>query len=423
MDNLDKQLNNLPKLRMSRRQDLRIRTRIFAMNFEQNLKIFFGSFNLTRLAYQSLAVIFVLALITSLPVYAYASKNVTADSPLYFLKRGVENLELIVSPDYTEIALHIKFADRRLAEAEVIAARPQDERTIDLRVQAVREAQDQVQKANVDIEKNEPESDKIEKEKIDINNKGIAEIKKIADDVTIDMRSETIQKVVSLIDRQAGDQKVTIPENTVPASDNADTSDRNDKEDIPAATSTDEKISSQADDSNANNFERSKEINKTGKNNRINKKVEAMKDHIKATSSKDKVLAKDRLAVLKNNYQILKATGTMITKENGKTDNLLDKLKDRIANAEKKFDEGKIEEANGMIETSETLQNFAKRLLGGKSELKDTDKIKDDDNEKNSIIIETGKESIKKATGTPAKLENKKRNDRNNQNQKDEKDQ
>jgi hypothetical protein len=408
---------------MSRRQDLRIRTRIFAMNFEQNLNIFFGSFHLARLAFQGVAVIFVLALITSLPAYAYASKNVTADSPLYFLKRGVENLELIVSPDYTQTALHIKFADRRLAEAETIAERPQDEKTIDLRVQAVREAQEQVQKAGINFEENKPRSDKIEKEKIDINNKGIEEIKKIADDVTIDMRSETIQKVVSLIDQQAGDQNVTIPEDAVPTTVSTGSSDRNDKEEIPAATSSDEKISNQEDDLNVKNLERSKENNKNGTNGRIIKKVEKTKRIDIATSSKDTILTKDRLSILKNNYQILKATNTLIIKGKDKTDSLLDKLKNRISGAEKKFDEGNIEEANVMIETSETLQNFAKRLLGDKSEIKNTDKIKEIDNEKKSNKIESSKEFIKKATGTPVKFEDKKRNDRHNQNQRDEKNQ
>ena len=62
----------------------------------------------------------VLFFTTGAGVYAYASPNVTEDTPLYPVKRGIENVEgqFMISPE-AKSQFHARMLERRINEAEV----------------------------------------------------------------------------------------------------------------------------------------------------------------------------------------------------------------------------------------------------------------------------------------------------------------
>lgn len=124
MKNFEKQLNNLPKARLSRTADLKIRTRIYRKRWKRYLEnnALFGIFNMKMVS--SLAVVLIFVLVVSVPGFAYASPGVVQGDMLYPLKRLVEQAELVIPQSKTSAAkIFEKNASRRLAEAEVLSKR------------------------------------------------------------------------------------------------------------------------------------------------------------------------------------------------------------------------------------------------------------------------------------------------------------
>lgn len=120
MDNLEKQLLDLPKPKLSKKADFRIKSKIYFFVFYRNTKRFFQvSDNVrhffVRMALSVLVIIFVL---TSTSLYAYADDSITLGDTLYPLKKVVENLEQKITVDKnSKVDTLGKISEKRAKEA------------------------------------------------------------------------------------------------------------------------------------------------------------------------------------------------------------------------------------------------------------------------------------------------------------------
>lgn len=123
MNKLEKQMKNLPKARLSRRRNLRLRWLIYKEMIKQYRARPFGQW---ELVWQHLVpagvIIVVLALIVVIPGYSYASDQVTHGHWLYPVKESIEKVELgLADSEEEKTKVYNKLLDRRLAEAKVIS--------------------------------------------------------------------------------------------------------------------------------------------------------------------------------------------------------------------------------------------------------------------------------------------------------------
>jgi len=123
MTDLEKKLNGLPKARLSRSADLRLRYRLFRLRFDpvlsENTAVLRPKYFVFKQAFAvTMLVIFI---VSGTSVYAYSNDRVTRGNVLYPLKRGVERIELslAVNPRSKVVVLN-KLARRRLIEAQLI---------------------------------------------------------------------------------------------------------------------------------------------------------------------------------------------------------------------------------------------------------------------------------------------------------------
>lgn len=124
MYDIERQLNNLPKGKLSRKADLAIRLRIYFILLKTKLlpnRLPGGFFALKRAA---VALVLVLFIFSATAVYAYESNEVTRGHALYGLKRAIERTELkLATSPVRKIKLNSNFAARRLAEAWTLSRR------------------------------------------------------------------------------------------------------------------------------------------------------------------------------------------------------------------------------------------------------------------------------------------------------------
>jgi hypothetical protein len=124
MNNFEKQLNNLPKSRLSRRADFSIRYKLMLAGLKQNFSgLNFNFFASTRLR-PVLAAVVILVLVFSgtASVYAYNSEQVTRASLLYPVKRGIEQIESrFATTPAAQVRFHNKLAGRRITEAQFLS--------------------------------------------------------------------------------------------------------------------------------------------------------------------------------------------------------------------------------------------------------------------------------------------------------------
>ena len=116
---LEKILNNLPKNKLSRRADLRIKFQLYRLLAFAYLKRLF-SFNheLSLLNKGLVAAMVLVVIFGATSIFAYASDSVVPGNIIYPLKKAVEKLEQNIAPSKTaKIAAYEKQSVRRLEEA------------------------------------------------------------------------------------------------------------------------------------------------------------------------------------------------------------------------------------------------------------------------------------------------------------------
>jgi len=122
IDDLEKQLNNLPKGQLSKERD-RVLQEIIKGHGQKPEKTPWLTFGWV-LKRTAVGVCAVMLLFVGVGTYAYHSDQVTVDKGLYGLKISLENLRLKKAGDSSEKAtVHADFAQRRLTEAEILAYR------------------------------------------------------------------------------------------------------------------------------------------------------------------------------------------------------------------------------------------------------------------------------------------------------------
>ena len=125
MDNLEKYLSNLPKPKLSRRADLKIRFKIYHFGVLKNLQkfwqiIFRPHSLLFKVSYTTLIIVVILG---SSAVYAANNDNITPGHSLYPLKKTIENVEQSLSfTKQAQVNTLNKLSERRLKEAINLAS-------------------------------------------------------------------------------------------------------------------------------------------------------------------------------------------------------------------------------------------------------------------------------------------------------------
>jgi hypothetical protein len=363
MDELEIKLNKLPKANMPKRIDANIRIRIFFYSIKASWMASFENMEIRRYSIVTAGILLLLTTIVGLPAYAYVSKGITPENPLYVLRRGVENMETVLTPIGIKPALHIKLAERRLAEASILSERPQNEKIVALRINVLEDAQMETQKAESanfgksrDIDKN------FEVKKAELAIIGDKEIHKIADDVTIDMNSEIIENVAVLLDNQIEKKFLASgfrPEEDISAAAK-----------FPAIASTaPETIATTAlPEAKTDRQDRPKPVDRYEFKPRTENHIVIGAPRLEKTASSSAAgLARGRLESIKKDVDTIKASGTAGIVNNKNAKKLFDRLKEKLDNAETKINAGNLNEADKDIAKTETLENFTRRLLSDKS--------------------------------------------------------
>jgi len=124
MDLLNKQLNRLPKSRMSFLKKLVLKYRLYSMHFEE----FFGVLFEQKIKYVPVALVSLIFILSGVPVYAYTSPKVNESHFLFPIKKEIEEIELkMADSDSEKIEKYEKFSERRLDEAELISKEIEDD--------------------------------------------------------------------------------------------------------------------------------------------------------------------------------------------------------------------------------------------------------------------------------------------------------
>ncbi|MFA6417236.1 MAG: DUF5667 domain-containing protein [Patescibacteria group bacterium] len=119
MDNLEKILNNLPKNKLSRRADLKIKFQLYRLLVSAYLKrLFIFNHELSFFNKGLVAAMVLVLIFSATSIFAYASDSVVPGNIIYPLKKAVEKLEQNIAPSKTaKIAAYEKQSVRRLEEA------------------------------------------------------------------------------------------------------------------------------------------------------------------------------------------------------------------------------------------------------------------------------------------------------------------
>jgi hypothetical protein len=119
MDMLEKILNSLPKNKLSRYADFKIRFQLYRLMFFAYLKkLFTFNHQLSLFNKGLVAALVVIVIFGATSIFAYASDSVVPGNIIYPLKKAVEKLEQNIAPSKAaKIAVYEKQSVRRLEEA------------------------------------------------------------------------------------------------------------------------------------------------------------------------------------------------------------------------------------------------------------------------------------------------------------------
>ena len=92
MDNLEKQLNNLPKKKLGMRADYSLKFKLYKRMWQKNVDMYVRYFSFKRHLSPLIATLVLISLIVGAPGYAYANEKITAVHYLYGVKKAVEKI-------------------------------------------------------------------------------------------------------------------------------------------------------------------------------------------------------------------------------------------------------------------------------------------------------------------------------------------
>ncbi len=211
MHDLEKKLNNLPKAKLGKRADFRMRYLIYKSIFIKFKKEFNSIFHFEKHAFAVMvSLLLMFSIIVGVPGYAYASNEVTNGHFLYPIKKVVEKVEFTFtfSDDKKSEKLE-KFAQRRFAEAEIISEEIMEDEleyslveTIEEALQLKKQAKNMKTADGLDDKKNTNKQDK-----------EIKILSNIAEQVGIGAEEKVLDTVAEALDnaknKQVKEQKET----------------------------------------------------------------------------------------------------------------------------------------------------------------------------------------------------------------------
>jgi len=199
---LEKLLNQLPKKKLSRVADFKIRFRLLKIQLKQSLQLTTPSFALN---WQTVLAIFLIAIVSlsSTGVYAYTSENVNRQSPLYPIKRTLENIEKSTAKNPTaQSNLQAKLAARRLAEAKTLIAKSTNQKDVynDVEI-TLREARENIKSSNEGVESINDETDQEQAiKKLDVSNQeNTKNLEQIAEKLSLDDDEKIVDAVANTL--------------------------------------------------------------------------------------------------------------------------------------------------------------------------------------------------------------------------------
>jgi hypothetical protein len=120
MENLEQQLSQLPKAKLSKKADFKIKFKIYTFILSKNLQKLLQAFlhPHSLVAKVSLMALAIFVLLGGTAVYAVNNNNITPGSALYPLKKSVENVEQQLSlTKKSKVDTLNKLSERRVKEA------------------------------------------------------------------------------------------------------------------------------------------------------------------------------------------------------------------------------------------------------------------------------------------------------------------
>ena len=186
MSNLEKQLNNLPKKKLSMRVDYALRFKLYKAMRQKKVDMYVQYFSFKRHLSPLIAVLVLISLIVGVPGYAYANENVTAVHYLYVVKKAVEKIEFVFAfSEEDKQRKQEKFITRRLNEAEILSQNIDTEEHDLALVETINEAMELRKEIKI-IEKQE--------------NKQIQTLTQIANTVGIKAEDEVLDAVAEALE-------------------------------------------------------------------------------------------------------------------------------------------------------------------------------------------------------------------------------
>ncbi|MDQ5938328.1 MAG: hypothetical protein QG642_18 [Patescibacteria group bacterium] len=134
MENLEKQLSQLPKAEMSKKTDWKIKLKIYRFLLLKKIKIFSRTFlhPHSLLAKLSLSALVIIVFLGSTAVYAVNNDHITPGHTFYPLKKTIENVEQQLSlTEKAKVETLNKLSERRLKEALNMAEHEDSEQSDD----------------------------------------------------------------------------------------------------------------------------------------------------------------------------------------------------------------------------------------------------------------------------------------------------
>lgn len=350
MDNLEKQLNNLPKAKLSFFSDIKIRFKLYRLIAKKESAYFNGSF--TSKAFRPVPIVLLLLLIvfSLVPAYAYASPEVTRQHVLYPIKQAVEKIEikLASSPD-EKAEVYSKIATHRLEEAEYLSTKEEaydDEVLRETIEEAIEYSVNAEQEIDAD-EINNQENNIVEK----INKtkeKQVKNLEKVAQNIGLDVEDSILDSIAGAFDYfQSKDNSRNIADKKQPEL-KLDDSEEEIRDSEEVATSSPERGTT-----TPLNIKSSSSRGTTVQKN-IRQKKESFSDQINA---------REQLEQIKNNINDLKLDLEDPIYPEEETANLLDRLSSRIEKVENSLDLDDTQGISGQLKSIEALTNNGKHFI------------------------------------------------------------
>jgi len=345
MDKLIKQLNNLPKAKLRRKKDLKLRFNLYKLIWQESKEriVFFLAPPRQFKPVLTVAVILLIFMI-SIPGYAYASHNVTRGHVLYNIKKSIEEFELdLAKSEEARVKKYIKMANRRLAEAGVLSSRDEENGNL---VNTINEAMDNSFQADLGLENifRDKDVEKIKKliEKTKVEQEII--LTGIAQTVGINVKEEVLNSVALALETT----KLSIEEEL-----NRGQARKfiNNLPEAEFSTATEEEASEEA-----TGTEEIPEVTKPQRPIEISLDKRQPKIFMHEAAQQSLQVLKDRVDELKEELPAAEYEAEDITV-------LFERLDKRIEKAQEFIEEDKLSGFKGLLQSTTAISNNAKHFI------------------------------------------------------------